>query len=132
MKTSVGTVLAVLIVLAVAALEYWQYKDAQAQRAMVNAQLVQLSIRIDELDQKLLATKREMQELESSSLGGIIDNANEALIQGWSVMVETVEQELARARESLQKRQSSDGGAPPNASPSSTNPPSDDGSTAAP
>lgn len=112
MKTSIGTVLAIVIVLAVAAFEYWQYKDAEAHRTMVNAKLMQLSARVDELDQNLLAAREEMRELESSSLGGIIDNANEALIQGWSAMIDTVERELERAKQSFDERQQSPGSAP--------------------
>lgn len=127
MKTSFGTVLAIVIVLAVAAFEYWQYKDAEAHRTMVNAKLMQLSSRVEELDQNLLAARREMQELESSSLGGIIDNANEALIQGWSAMVDTVERELERARESIQQRQQPG----PSDSPSAA-PEAQEGSKAAP
>ncbi|MBO6752942.1 MAG: hypothetical protein JJ903_07665, partial [Spongiibacter sp.] len=53
---------------------------------------------LDELSGQLQeARKRD----EESSLGGIIENANKALIQGWSAMVESVERELERAQENI-------------------------------
>ena len=98
MKMSSGVIFAGIIVLLFAAFEYWQYRDEQAYRAALSQQLVTIESRLDELSGQLQeARKRD----EESSLGGIIENANKALIQGWPAMGASVERELERAQENI-------------------------------
>jgi len=103
MKLSSGVVLAGVIVVVLAVFELWQYLDAKAYRETVNAQLMQLSARVDGIDETVQLARKELEQMEQSSLGGLIENANDALIQGWSAMMDTVEKELQRAKESLDK-----------------------------
>ena len=104
MKLSSGEVLAGLIVLVLVVFEIWQFLDAKAYRETMNAQLVLLSTRVDSVDERVQQARDELEKLEQSSLGGLIDNANDALIQGWSAMIATVEKELQRAKKGFDKQ----------------------------
>ena len=90
MKLSSGEILAGCIVLVLLVFEVWQYLDAKAYRETMNAQLVLLSTRVDSVDERVQQARDKLEKLEQSSLGGLIENANDALIQGWSAMIDTV------------------------------------------
>ena len=98
MKMSSGVIFAGIIVLLFSAFEYWQYRDQQGYRAALSRQLATLEARLEDVSGQLREARKQEEE---SSLGGIIENANKALIQGWSAMVESVERELERAQENI-------------------------------
>lgn len=120
MKLSSGEILAGVIVVVLVIFEIWQYYDAKSYRESMNAQLVRLSSRVDSVDEQIQRARGELKELEQSSLGGLIENANDALIQGWSAMIDTVEKELHRAKKGINKQgqQPSANGSQPQTSPS--------------
>lgn len=121
MKLSSGEILAGCIVLVLLVFEVWQYLDAKAYRETMNAQLVLLSTRVDSVDERVQLARDKLEKLEQSSLGGLIENANDALIQGWSAMIDTVEKELQRAKKGFDKPTGNAGeGADPQADPSLT------------
>lgn len=121
MKLSSGEILAGCIVLVLLVFEVWQYLDAKAYREAMNAQLVLLSTRVDSVDERVQLARDKLDRLEQSSLGGLIENANDALIQGWSAMIDTVEKELQRAKKGFDKPAgNAGGGADPQADPSLT------------
>lgn len=101
MKSSLGVVVAALIVLALLGFEYWQYKDEQAYRETLNNQLIHLTERVNSIDQRVQIAKSEMEKIQQNSLGGLIETANDALIQGWSAMINSVEKELERAKQGI-------------------------------
>lgn len=116
MKTSMGLLLAAIIVVVLLGLEYWQYRDAQAYRQTVNAQLMLLSERVNGIDERVRIAKNELDEIQQNSLGGLIESANDALIEGWSAMINSVEKELERAKKGIDKKVPNT--APDNSSPS--------------
>ncbi|MFT5887831.1 MAG: hypothetical protein ACI9BO_000644 [Zhongshania sp.] len=104
MKLSAGSIVAVVVVVVFLVFEFWQYRDAQAYRNAMSGQLLTLTVRVDSLNSKLEEAVLEMQKVEKSSIGGLIGNANDALIQGWSAMINTVEKELQRAKNDFDKK----------------------------
>ena len=82
MKSSVGVLLAAIIVFVLLAFEYWQYRDEQAYRNALNTQLVSLSQRVDSIDERIQSAKTELDTMKQNSLGGLIESANDALIHG--------------------------------------------------
>ncbi|MEX1670761.1 hypothetical protein AB4876_17720 [Zhongshania guokunii] len=123
MKLSSGVVLAGVIVLVLMIFEVWQYFDAKAYRETMNEQLLQLSVRVDGIDERVQLARQELKKMEESSLGGLIENANDALINGWSAMLDTVEKELQRAKEGFDKQgQKQDPGSAPAQQPSNAAP----------
>lgn len=101
MKSSLGVLLAAVIVVALLVFEYWQYRDEQAYRETLNTQLIHLSERVSSIDQRVQLAKSEMDKIQQNSLGGLIETANDALIQGWSAMINSVEKELERAKQGI-------------------------------
>jgi hypothetical protein len=101
MKSSVGVLLAAIIVFVLLAFEYWQYRDEQAYRNALNTQLVSLSQRVDSIDERIQSAKTELDTMKQNSLGGLIESANDALIHGWSAMIDSVEKELERAKKGI-------------------------------
>jgi hypothetical protein len=89
MKLSAGSIVAVFVVVVF---------------LVMNGQLLTLTVRVDSLNSKLEEAVLEMQKVEQSSIGGLISNANDALIQGWSAMINTVEKELQRAKNDFDKK----------------------------
>lgn len=110
MKLSSGEILAGCIVLVLLVFEVWQYLDAKTYRETMNAQLVLLSTRVDSVDERVQLARDKLEKLEQSSIGGLIENANDALIQGWSAMIDTVEKELQRAKKGFDKPAGNTGG----------------------
>jgi hypothetical protein len=104
MKLSAGNIVAVFVVVVFLVFEFWQYRDAQAYRNVMNGQLLTLTVRVDSLNSQLEEAKLELQKVKQSSIGGLIDNANDALMQGWSAMINTVEKELQRAQNDFDKK----------------------------
>ncbi|WP_269619163.1 hypothetical protein [Zhongshania sp. BJYM1] len=116
MRTSMSVFMAAIIVVVLLGLEYWQYRDAQAYRKTVDAQLILLSERVNGIDERVRIAKNELDEIQQNSLGGLIESANDALIEGWSAMINSVEKELERAKRGIDKKIPS--AAPDNSSPS--------------
>ncbi|MEX1665779.1 hypothetical protein [Zhongshania arctica] len=103
MKSSLGVLLAAVIFLALAGFEYWQYRDQQAYRQGLNVQLMDLSARLNSIEARIDSAKGEIDKIQQNSLGGLIESANDALIEGWSAMINSVEKELERAKKGIAK-----------------------------
>lgn len=102
----IGVFLVVVVLLAVLAVDYMQYQHGQASRETLHTEISSLNKRISNLEGQLAKTDAELKKMETSSLGGIIDNANEALIEGWSAMIDAVERQLDQAKENIAKDKS--------------------------
>lgn len=100
MKVSSNAILAVLII-ALVGFEFWQYRQLQSQKEGLEQQVLALQLRVDELSEQLAERDRKEQ---ASGLGSILEEANKALVDGWSVMVDAVEKELQRAQKELEER----------------------------
>lgn len=103
MKSSLGVLLAAVIFLALAGFECWQYRDQQAYRQGLNVQLMDLSARLNSIEARIDSAKGEIDKIQQNSLGGLIESANDALIEGWSAMINSVEKELERAKKGIAK-----------------------------
>ncbi|MEE2653416.1 MAG: hypothetical protein VYE54_11875 [Pseudomonadota bacterium] len=99
MKSSLNAIFAVAIV-ALIGFEYWQYRHNQAETQRLEQQLVALQQSVDALSQQLNSAKEED---AASSLGNLLEEANKALVDGWSVMVDAVERELQRAQQQIEE-----------------------------
>jgi hypothetical protein len=98
MKSSLGVLLAAVIVVTLVGFEYGQYRDQQAYRQGLDGQLIDFSARLNSIEERIDIAKDEIDEIQQSSLGGLIDSANDALIEGWSAMIDSVEKELERVK----------------------------------
>jgi hypothetical protein len=101
MKFLLGVLFAAVIVLTFTGFEYWQYQEQQAHRQEFDAQLINLSARVNSIEERIDIAKDEIDKIQQNSLGGLIESANDALIQGWSAMIDSVEKELERAKKEI-------------------------------
>ncbi len=115
MKMPTGVMFAVLVVVLVI-FEMWQYREQQAYRQAMQEQIAAMHQQMTALSSALQGAEEAE---KAPSLGNILEEANRALIDGWSVMVDTVERELQRAqREIAESRKSTPGQSPaPGSSP---------------
>jgi peptidoglycan hydrolase CwlO-like protein len=101
MKSSLGVLLAAVIVVSLTSFEYWQYRDQQAYRQGLNAQLTDLSARLNSIEARIDIAKDQIDKIQQTSLGGLLESSNNALIEGWSAMINSVEKELERAKKGI-------------------------------
>lgn len=113
MKAVVGAILVVLAVVALLAVDYILYQQQLAQNQQLQHQLQLSSARVDDLQAGLEQMDRQVRQMENASLGGIIDDANAALIEGWSAMVDAVERQLEQAKKNIEKEREDAGQAEP-------------------
>jgi hypothetical protein len=111
MKSSAGIIFAFVLLLVLGAFEIWQYREQQIYRESMQHQLVELSARLEGIELTVNQAKEQMRELEGASIGGLIDNANDALIEGWSAMMDAVGRELDSARKTFEQKRQALGGA---------------------
>lgn len=127
MKISANVIFAAILVIVVGGIEYWQYQDAKTQRDALNKQLIELHARLESMDARLAKHREKMQQLEESSIGGVIEGANRALVNGWSEMLENLERELEAAREKFQANRDKSGQSSSGSGSQQRNAPTDDG-----
>lgn len=93
----VGILLVVLVIVAVI-----QYRQFVNYRASTDAEIASLNNDVTELRQQLQAAESKIDQLEQRSIDGLVKQANGVIIDGWQVLMNTVEQELKKVQESLQ------------------------------
>ncbi len=93
-----------LVVLVCAAFYiYNQHKEIQV--LTVQNKRLQTELKVS---QELLATANaKVEELDKKSLDGILRETNKVVISGWETLLDTVEQELEKAREIINDEMSS-------------------------
>ncbi|TQV78079.1 hypothetical protein FKG94_13440 [Exilibacterium tricleocarpae] len=81
----------------------WQLYQSHRRQAVLQQQLLTLQAELEGLRGQLGTVQQELDSLEQSSVKGAIEEANSAILSGWEALLETVEGELSRAREALEK-----------------------------
>lgn len=104
MKSTLFTGLVFVLLLALAGFQYYQYQQQQAVQANLQNELVTLHSRLERLEMNMAKARSDMEQLEENSLGGLIEDANDALIEGWSAMMNAVGKELETARRSFEEK----------------------------
>lgn len=73
-----------------------QIRELQQRNFAVNQQLVAVS-------ERLAQVSTELVKFEANSLDGMVRDANDALLSGWESLVNTVGEELKKARQPIPK-----------------------------
>jgi len=99
--------IAVLVLLFVgSAGQYWQTQQAlEASRLEIS----QLRTKVEQLKRDVDTLQAHVKQLDKTSVQGIVREANSTLIDGWSSLMSTVENELVRAREAMQAQHGQSG-----------------------
>ncbi|MBD2859161.1 hypothetical protein IB286_09085 [Spongiibacter sp. KMU-158] len=104
MKSSLTSALLVLIIIALGAYAFWDHRMQTERNAALQNELIAVNSRLERLEMNMAKTRADMDELGESSLGGMIEDANDALIEGWSAMMNAVGRELETARQTFEKK----------------------------
>lgn len=100
-KTQSVLLLVLVLLFAGSAVQYWhtlQQLEASEQR------VVSLEAEVEQLTSRLQQLEGQVTELNKSSLKGIVRDANNAFLQSWENLVDSVGSELEKARESLNNK----------------------------
>ena len=63
-----------------------------------------LSAEVQELTEANKVLEARLLKLEEQSISGVMEQAGEAIVDGWGLMLESVEDELAKAQKELDTR----------------------------
>lgn len=91
--------LLVVLLVVTLAISGWMHYDTQQQLLASQRQIHQLNTQIAQLSEQMVLVHQELSRVNTDSIDGIVKDANEALLNGWESLVNTVGEELKRARE---------------------------------
>ena len=102
MKTLWSGMAKVLIVLLVIAgwFLYQQHQEKQALQVLNQQLQTELAI----VRQSLAESQKKAEELEEKSIEGMLRETNKVVVSGWETLLDTVEQELNKARDAIQQK----------------------------
>lgn len=95
-----------LLVLVIAGMG-WMYYDGQQQLKEARLQSQQLEQQLALLNKEVAALSEQVEKLGDNSVEGLVRQANNAILDGWESLVNSVENELKKAREKVQQQQNS-------------------------
>lgn len=117
MTRRIGTILLGLLLVGVLAYGSYQIMELSNSRRQMTVDMASLQNRVNQLESRLRRTQEKVRELENASMKGVVEDANKAIIDGWSAMIGALEHELQKARRNLSNKDGS-GGAPQGGPPS--------------
>jgi uncharacterized protein HemX len=74
------------------------------QNELLKQQITVLSVQIDQLEEANTVLANRVSELEEDSLSSVVDQAGEAIVEGWQSMLKSVEEELEKAQQKIQEQ----------------------------
>ncbi|BFM16066.1 hypothetical protein R50073_22490 [Maricurvus nonylphenolicus] len=106
------THLLLMLIVALAAVAGWQVFEMRNDLNVANRQVADLSGQLQDLQGQIDNIRKDVARLDKGSVQGIVREANDAILTGWETLVNTVESELRKAREDMEKN---NGQTPPQA-----------------
>ncbi len=93
--------MSLVLILIIALAAAWQFYDMQQREQAMRLRLQALESSVNEMQQRLGTLEGQVTQLRESSVEGLVNEANTAILEGWESLVDTVENELKKAREAL-------------------------------
>ncbi|WP_439134925.1 hypothetical protein [Pseudomaricurvus sp.] len=93
----------------------WMYYDSQQQLKQARLQSQQLEQQLVLLNKEVALLSEQVEKLDENSVEGIVREANNAILDGWQSLVNSVDNELKKARQKVKEQQdtgSNSSGAP--------------------
>lgn len=103
LKQQGKTHLLLMLLVAVAGLAAWQVYEMRFQLNVANQQVDDLSKELSSLQDKVKSMQDDIVRLDKGSVQGLVSEANDVILSGWESLVNTVGNELKKAREELDK-----------------------------
>lgn len=101
MSSMVSRYLVIAVLLVVVVFQLYLYQESLKREQFLQHQISNLQQQVVDIDRELSALKVLVVKLDEGSLDNMVDEANEAFISGWEALMDTVDKELQKARESL-------------------------------
>ena len=92
-----------VLLLAIALVSSWQFYEAQQREQQLQARVTELETNLQAMEERLKSLEGQVVKLRESSVEGLVNEANSAILEGWESLVNTVESELKKARKSLRE-----------------------------
>ena len=89
------------ILLVVSIVEGWLIYDYYSKHQLLLVENGRLEEKLSQTELKLDTALAKVEALEKNSIEGKLKDTNQAIVDGWELLLERVEQELSKARESL-------------------------------
>lgn len=89
------------VLLVVVLIQAWFLYDYYNRNQQLLAENVQIETELFQTKESLLAAEQKASELEKRSLEGMLKETNKAVVSGWEKLLDAVENELDKARDSI-------------------------------
>ncbi len=89
------------ILLVVVIVEAWFLYDMHTKNQQLISDNVELEKQLLETQDSLTAAQAKIEELEKTSIEGMLKETNKAVVSGWETLLDAVESELKKARKSI-------------------------------
>lgn len=93
-----------LVMAAVVGLQYYQLRSNEQFQRDVAQELALIKAELELQREENTRINRELQDLRQSDIDVLVEDAGEALVSGWTTMLEALESELRKAEKSLRER----------------------------
>jgi cell division protein FtsL len=97
------THLLLMLIVALAAVAGWQVYEMRYDLNVANRQVADLTGQLRDMQGQIDTLRKDVTRLDDGSVQGIVREANDAILTGWETLVNTVESELRKAREDMEK-----------------------------
>ncbi len=89
------------ILLVVVLVQAWFLYDYYNKNQQLLTENVQIETELFQTKESLLAAEKKASDLEKRSLEGMLKETNKAVVSGWEKLLDAVENELDKARDSI-------------------------------
>ncbi len=89
------------ILLVVAIIEAWFLYDMYTKNQQLISENIELEKQLIETQDSLSSAQAKIEELEKTSIEGMLKETNKAVISGWETLLDAVESELNKAKKSI-------------------------------
>ena len=101
--------LGLLGVLVVIIIQLYFYQESLKREHFLQLQISGLQEQVIILGQQVEGLEESVEALNKNPLDSVVDNANKAILDGWESLLNTVDREVQKARDSLQQKNDVDG-----------------------
>lgn len=103
--------LCLLGVLVVIIIQLYFYQESLKREHFLQLQISGLQKQVIMLGQQVETLEESVDALNETPLNDMVDHANKAILDGWESLLNTVDREVQKARDSLQQKSDADEGA---------------------
>lgn len=94
----------VLVLVFVVGLQYFQYRQQQQQFVQLQQQLLTQQQALQQTNERLEQAQQKLKMLDENSVEGIVKQANDAILDGWQLLLDSVSEELENVKKSVRSQ----------------------------